>query len=476
MSEARSHAGLASRSMLIDSAILREYDVRGIVGAGLNAEVVEALGRAIGTEAAKHEQTAVAVARDARLTSDALQRALVRGLRASGRDVIDIGRVPTPVLNFATHSLGTGAGVMVTASHNPAEYNGLKIVVGGRTLSGEEIRALGQRVATSDFVVGAGGYRRADVVPAYIERIVGEIALQRPLHVVIDAGNGIAGAVAPALFRALGCRVEALFCELDGRFPNHHPDPTVPANLQSLRERVHLAGADVGLAFDGDGDRLGVVDNAGNIIWPDRQLMLFASDILKRSKAGTPIVYDVKCSSALADVIREHGGTPVMWKAGHSLIREKLRATGAPLGGELTGHLFFADRWYGFDDALYAGARLLELLAAAKAASAEVFAALPNRLSTPELRIDLKPGEPQLLMKELARAHPPEFAQAQVTTIDGVRADFAHGWGLVRASNTTPSLVLRFEGINDAALDDICALFQAWLHRVRADLTVPAFR
>lgn len=460
-------------SRRVDPVILREYDVRGIVGNGLDAGIVYELGRAIGSEAAVHAQREVVVGRDGRLSSDELAQALIRGLRASGRDVIDLGRVPTPVMNFATFHLGTGAGVMVTGSHNPADYNGLKIVVGGQTLSGEAIRNLGRRVDRQDYIAGNGGCRAQDVVPAYIDRIVAEIELARPLKIVLDAGNGVAGAVAPQLFRALGCAVDELFCEVDGRFPNHHPDPTVPANLAALIERVRRRQADIGLAFDGDGDRLGVVDNAGNIIWADRQLMLFARDVLARVGPGASVVFDVKCSAGLPRLIREHGGVPVMWKTGHSLIKSKVKETAAPLGGELSGHIFFNDTWYGFDDALYAGARLLSILAARGVSAAELFAELPNAVSTPELRLDLSPGQPEALMRRLMSRLQSGFKGAELITIDGLRADFDHGWGLVRASNTTPSLVFRFEADDEAALLRLKEQFRVKLLEIEPGLALP---
>jgi phosphomannomutase/phosphoglucomutase len=371
---------------------------------------------------------------------------------------------------FATHHLETGTGVEITGSHNPPEYNGLKIVIGGETLSGEAIQALGTRLAGGNLISGEGDVDRRDVLADYVDRVAQDVLLHRPLRVVVDCGNGVAGETAPQLLRAIGCEVEELFCDVDGNFPNHHPDPTVPENLEALISYVKMQRADVGIAFDGDGDRLGVVDSQGKIIWADRQLMLFARDILSR-QPGEDIIFDVKCTSALADVISEAAGVPRMWKTGHSLIKAKLKETGAPLAGEMSGHLFFNDRWYGFDDGMYAAARLLELLSGDERSSADVFADLPEGVSTPELRLDLAEGEPARVMAELsARA---DFAEARVTDIDGLRVDFPDGWGLVRASNTQPSLVMRFEGRDEATLGRIKERFRELLLAVKADLRLP---
>ncbi|UEX79923.1 phosphomannomutase/phosphoglucomutase [Spiribacter halobius] len=457
--------------MSINPAILRTYDIRGIVGRDLTPETLQLLGRAIGSEAAAHGQETVVVGYDGRESSPELAEALRDGLCATGRRVIDIGRVPTPVMYFATHFLGTHAGVAVTGSHNPPEYNGLKMIVGGRTLWGEAIQALGRRIETGELIDGDGREERRDVFADYLDRIARDVTLHRPLRVVVDCGNGVAGAVAPEVFRALGCEVEELFCEVDGRFPNHHPDPTVPENLDALVSYVRLQQADVGLAFDGDGDRLGVVDNTGHIIWADRQMMLYARDILTRNP-GADIIFDVKCSSRLADVITDHAGVPLMWKTGHSLIKEKLRETGAPLAGEMSGHLFFNDRWYGFDDATYAGARLLEILSLDPRSSAEVFGELPEGVSTPELRVDLEEGEPPRVIQQLL-ADAEGFEDARVTTIDGLRVDFPDGWGLVRSSNTQPCLVLRFEGNDEAALERIKALFRERLEAASPGIKLP---
>jgi len=442
---------------LIDPSILRTYDIRGLVDQDLTHDAVCALGQAIGSAAADAEQTAVVVGYDGRESSPRLAAAVREGLMTAGRDVIDIGQVPTPVMYFATHHLGTGTGVAVTGSHNPSEYNGLKTVIAGRPLWGEGIQALGERIHDHTLTHGSGSERQQDVLSAYQSRISDEITLPRQLRVVVDCGNGVAGAIAPAVLSTLGAEVIPLFCEVDGRFPNHHPDPTVPENLDDLIAAVSEHQADLGLAFDGDGDRLGVVDDQGHVIWADRQMMLYARAVLEE-RPGASILFDVKCTGQLAEVIRAAGGEPIMWKTGHSLIKEKLRETGAPLAGEMSGHLFFNDRWYGFDDAIYAAARLLEILARQTQTTSAVFKALPEPVSTPEIRLDLAEGEPHRLINALM-AEASDFDNATITTLDGLRVDFADGWGLVRASNTQPCLVMRFEGQDQAALERIRARF-----------------
>ena len=461
-----------AEGVAIDPRVLRAYDVRGIVGAGLDARAVRALGRAIGTEAAMAGQSRIVVGRDGRLSSDELADALIDGLVACGREVIDIGQVPTPLMNFATFHLDTGAGVMVTGSHNPANYNGLKIVIGGRSWCGEDIQRLGERARQGDFIDGEGSVRRDDVLPAYLERVTQDVTVHRPLRVVVDAGNGVGGSVAPQLLRALGCEVEELFCEVNGNFPHHHPDPTVPENLDALISLVRLQRADLGIAFDGDADRLGVVDGTGKIIWADRQLMLFAQDVLSRHP-GADIVFDVKCSSELAQLIIDNAGVPVMWKTGHSMIKNKLRETNAPLAGEMSGHIFFNDRWYGFDDGIYAAARLLEILSMDMRTPTELLAELPDRPNTPEIRVNLAEGESEALMEKLTERLTEDFKQARITTIDGVRVDLPQGWGLVRASNTTPSLVLRFEARDKSALAKLQEAFRARILAVKPDLVLP---
>ncbi len=456
----------------IPASIFRAYDIRGVVGKSLTPGVVKAIGRAIGTEAARLNQQTVAVGRDGRSSGPILVEALIEGLRSTGRDVVDVGQVPTPVLYYATHYLETGSGVMLTGSHNPPDYNGLKIMIDGETLFGDRISALRTTALSGEFTTGSGKLESTDITSEYIRRITEDIpvAIGNAFKVVIDCGNGVAGAVAPDLIRALGHDVVELYCDVDGSFPNHHPDPSVPANLKDLINAVKENAADIGFAFDGDGDRLGVVDGAGSIIFPDRQLMLFARDVLSRNP-GAEIVFDVKCSSRLPMVIKKLGGKPVMWKTGHSYIKSKLKETGAPLAGEMSGHIFFKERWYGFDDALYASARLLEILMGLKQPPAEVFKKLPKGVATPELRVDLSEGEHLTFMEKLKQSA--DFGDAKLTTIDGLRADFADGWGLVRASNTTPSLVLRFEGDNKEALLRIGGLFKKMLLGIDPKLKLP---
>lgn len=454
----------------VPASIFRAYDIRGVVDETLTEEIIHDIGRAIASEARDLGQDHIVVARDGRLSGPRFIAAMIKGMRAAGCDVTDIGCVPTPVLYFATHHLGTGAGVVITGSHNPPNYNGMKIVLGGAALSGEAIQALRRRIENGAFHSGDGALHHVDMIPAYIERITGDVKLQRPLKVAIDCGNGAAGSVAPALFRALGCEVIELYCEVDGHFPNHHPDPGQPDNLVSLRAAVTEQQADIGLAFDGDGDRLGVIDSRGKIIWPDRVMMLYAMDLLARHR-GAQIIFDVKCSQHLAQVIDEHGGRPVMSQTGHSLIKAKMKDSGALLAGEMSGHIFFQERWYGFDDGTYAGARLLELLARDKRSSGEVFDALPEGVSTPELHIRLTEGEHFKFMDQvLARAR---FEDAEVSTIDGLRVDFADGWGLIRASNTTPYLILRFEGADEQVLQRIQDRFRTFLLGIREDLQLP---
>ena len=441
--------------------IFKAYDIRGIVDRTLTVEAVEAIGQAIGSEAQARGKRAVCIGRDGRLSGPALAQALARGLQKSGVDVIDIGRVTTPILYFATHHLGTGCGVMVTGSHNPPDYNGLKMVLAGETLSGDDIQNLRRRLETGDLKRGAGSMRSQDVGNAYLERVTGDIKLKRKMRIAVDCGNGIPGAFAPALYRKLGCEVEELFCEVDGTFPNHHPDPSQPENLKDLIAALKKGNAEIGLAFDGDGDRLGVVTKAGKVIFPDRQLMLFAADVLKRNP-DAEILFDVKCTRNLAPWIRKHGGRPTMWKTGHSLIKAKMKETGALLAGEMSGHIFFKERWYGFDDGLYAGARLLEFLSSVPDISAALDE-LPDSLNTPELQIKLKEGENYALIEKLQKTA--RFPDArEVITIDGLRVEYSDGFGLARSSNTTPVVVLRFEADDEAALKRIQADFRRMLH------------
>lgn len=450
--------------------IFRAYDIRGIIGESLSADITYKIGQAIGSEAHERGQQKVIVARDGRLSGPELSAAMVKGLMASGREVIDVGRVPTPVLYFATQYLGSGSGVMVTGSHNPPDYNGFKIMLRGETLHGDSIQVLRERIETSALLSGDGKVQTLDVVPSYVDRITSDVRLARPVKVVVDCGNGVTGEIAPQLLRALGCEVIELYCEIDGHFPNHHPDPGKPENLVALTRAVTEHQADVGVAFDGDGDRLGVVDSDGKIIWPDRVLMLLAMDVLSRNPGGQ-IIYDVKCSRDLERVISENGGEPLMWKTGHSFIKAKMQETGALLAGEMSGHIFFKERWFGFDDALYACARLLEILAADGQKSAAVFAQLPDGVSTPELNVLMAEGEHfRLMQRLLANAR---FGGARLITLDGLRVEFADGWGLVRASNTTPSLVLRFEADDAEALRRIQDEFRQQLLGLDPELDLP---
>ncbi|HSH30826.1 MAG TPA: phosphomannomutase/phosphoglucomutase [Thiohalobacter sp.] len=453
-----------------DPSIFRAYDIRGIVGETLSPDVVHELGRAIGSQALAQGESSIVVGRDGRDSSPELAEALIRGLRVTGIDVKDIGQAISPLVYFATHYLDSNSGVVVTGSHNPGEYNGLKVVIAGQTLSGEAIQDLRRRVEQQDYASGRGGLEAVDVAGDYLERIRSDVQLAKPLKVVVDCGNGTAGAFAPSLFESLGCQVIPLYCEVDGSFPNHHPDPSRPENLEALIQAVRDNQADLGLAFDGDGDRLGVVDSAGNIIWPDRLLMLLSMDVLSRTPGGE-IIYDVKCSRQLGKIIRDFGGVPEMWKTGHSLIKARMKETGALLAGEMSGHIFFQERWYGFDDALYAGARLLEILANDHRETSGVFAVLPQSVSTPELSVCMEEGRPAAFMEQLqANAG---FPDGELYTIDGLRVEFADGWGLVRASNTTPCLVLRFEADDEPALSRIQEQFRNAMLAVEPGLQLP---
>ncbi|MCP3870181.1 MAG: phosphomannomutase/phosphoglucomutase, partial [Gammaproteobacteria bacterium] len=444
---------------VLSPEVFRICDIRGIAGKTLSPELFDQLGRAIGTEAHAKGQQTVIVARDGRNSSQELSEALCQGLMASGRDVVDIGLVPTPILYFATHFLGSSSGVMVTGSHNPSEYNGLKIVIAGEALHGEQIQDLRRRIEQGNLILGNGSVKQQDLVPDYLNRVAEDVQLVSPLKLVVDCGNGAASVVAPALFRALGCQVTDLFCEVNGSFPNHHPNPSDPENMRALIEKVRETGADLGVAFDGDGDRLGVVDSSGKIIWPDRLLILLARDVLLRNP-GVDIIYDVKSTRHLASEILANGGRPIMWKSGHSLMKSKLTETGALLAGEMTGHIYFKERWYGFDDALYSCARLLEVLAidAEYFSTAENFAQLPESVATPELLLPMAEGENVAVMQQLLNKV--EFPNAKVINIDGIRAEFSDGWGLVRASNTVPSLKFRFEADSEDALERIQGMFK----------------
>ena len=454
----------------LPAEIFKAYDIRGIVDKSLTAEVVRRVGHALGSLALEQGQQAIAVGRDGRLSGPELAGALMDGICAAGCDAIDVGCVPTPVTYFAAYELDCHSCVSVTGSHNPPDYNGLKMVIGGTTLALEAIQDLKRRAESGNLLHGQGQRRVADVKAAYVEKIIGDIKLARPMKIVMDCGNGVAGAVAPTLFERLGCEIVPLFCEVDGHFPNHHPDPSKPENLADVIKALKETDAELGIAFDGDGDRLGVVTKDGEIIYPDRQLMLFAADVLSRVPGGQ-IIYDVKCTRLLAPWIKQHGGVPLMWNTGHALVKAKLKETGAPLAGEMSGHTFFKERWYGFDDGLYTGARLLEILSRTVDGNS-LLKNLPNAPSTPELNIKMAEGEPFALIDKLKTDG--KFTDAEeIITIDGVRVEYADGFGLARPSNTTPVLVLRFEADNPAALARIQADFRQALNQVWPDIELP---
>jgi phosphomannomutase len=452
--------------MQLSASIFKAYDIRGVVPSTLDADVAEALGRAFGSAARAAGEKAVAVGRDGRLSGPALSGALIRGLVATGIEVIDVGAVTTPMLYFAAHTLCT-SGIQVTGSHNPKDYNGFKMVLAGRAIYGDEIQGLRRVMEGGSATLAPGGsVRKVDITEAYTRRITGDISLARPLRIVVDSGNGIAGASAPAILRAIGCEVTELFSEVDGNFPNHHPDPSKPENLRDLIAALEAGDAELGLAFDGDGDRLGIVTRNGNNIFPDRQMVLFAQDVLSRVPGAT-IIYDVKCSQRLGPAIEAAGGKPLIYKTGHSLIKAKMKEIDSPLGGEMSGHIFFKERWYGFDDGTYAGCRLLEILSRSPDASA-VLNALPTSFSTPELNVKCAEGEPHAVVDRLVASA--KFDEpAKVSIIDGLRVDWPDGFGLIRASNTTPVLVLRFEGQSEAALQRIEGEMLALLKSVKPD-------
>ena len=450
--------------------IFKAYDIRGIVGKSLTADIVEQIGRAIGTEALAAGDRAVIVGRDGRLSGPTIAGALMDGICATGCDAVDIGMVPTPLTYFATQALDIGSAVSVTGSHNPPDYNGLKVMIGTHTLAAERIQDLRKRIEDQAFSVGTGQRHIEDVVPEYMRRVVADVRLKRPLRVVTDCGNGVAGMAAPQLMRDIGCDVVELFSEVDGTFPNHHPDPSVADNLAPLIKAVHREEADLGVAFDGDGDRLGVVTDTGQVIWPDRQMILFAQDILSRNPGAT-IIYDVKCTRLLPAAIKHAGGDALMWKTGHSFIKAKLRETGGAFAGEMSGHLFFKERWYGFDDALYAAARLCEVLSNDSRLPSAVFAEIPDTVNTPELRLEMQEGEHHALVGELVAEG--DFSGGQICNIDGVRVDFEDGFGLARASNTTPTVILRFEADTEAALRRIQNLYREQILALRPGLALP---
>ncbi|MCW2100412.1 UNVERIFIED_ORG: phosphomannomutase [Pseudomonas psychrophila] len=450
--------------------IFRAYDIRGVVPETLTAETAYWIGRAIGSESLAKGEPHVSIGRDGRLSGPALVERLIQGVADSGCQVSDVGLVPTPALYYAANVLAGKSGVMLTGSHNPSNYNGFKIVIAGDTLANEQIQALHTRLKTNDLTWGEGSIERVDILSRYADEIVKDIKLAKKLKVVVDCGNGAAGVIAPQLLEALGCEVIPLFCEVDGNFPNHHPDPGKPENLVDLIAKVKETNADLGLAFDGDGDRVGVVTNTGTMVFPDRLLMLFAQDVLERNP-NAEIIFDVKCTRRLTPLIKEYGGRPLMWKTGHSLIKKKMKATGALLAGEMSGHIFFKERWFGFDDGIYSAARLLEILSKQQQTAEELFETFPNDISTPEINIDVTDESKFSIIEAL---HDAQWGEAaELTSIDGVRVDYPQGWGLVRASNTTPVLVLRFEADTEAELQRIKDVFHAQLKRVAPDLQLP---
>jgi phosphomannomutase/phosphoglucomutase len=454
----------------VPAEIFRSYDIRGIVGRSLTPAIVREIGRALGTLARERGAPTFAIGRDGRLSGPELSSSLAEGMLAAGADVVDIGMAPTPVVYFAAHHLGCGSCVAITGSHNPPDYNGLKMVIGGATLYGDDVQLLRKMVESQNLKSGKGKRSAAEVLDAYVERITSDVKLARKMRIAIDCGNGVAGMLAPRLYRALGCEVEELYCEVDGRFPNHHPDPSQPENLTELIQTVQNGRSELGIAFDGDGDRLGLVTKDGEIIFADRQLMLLAKDVLSRNP-GAQIIFDVKSTRLLAPWIERHGGKPLIWKTGHSLIKAKLKETGALLAGEMSGHTFFKERWYGFDDALYGGARLLEILSRESDPSA-LLKSLPNSPSTPELHWALEEGEPHALVAKLQASKPFPGAE-RVLTIDGVRAEYADGFGLARASNTTPNIVLRFEADTAHALERIKGEFRSALQPLKPNAPLP---
>jgi len=456
--------------MTFPHAIFKAYDIRGIVDNTLTTDIAFKIGQAVGSDVIANGGHSIVIGRDGRLSGPILAEVLSNGLRAAGVNVIDIGLAPSPVVYYSSYSKNIPSCIAITGSHNPPDYNGFKMVVEGVTLSAERIQALKQRIIDNDFTEGNGHYVREEIIDNYIERIVSDIKLKRKMKIVIDSGNGVAGATAPQVFRGIGCDVIDLFSEVDGTFPNHHPDPSQIENLQDLIASVKKHDAELGLAFDGDGDRLGVVTKKGEIVWADRQMILFAQDVLSRNP-GAEIIYDVKCSRNLPAEIEAAGGKATMWRTGHSFIKAKLKETGAALGGEMSGHIFIKDRWYGFDDGVYAGARLLELLSNLEQTPQQVFDALPDSVNTPELRMDFEEGEHYVFMNKLKEVA--DFGDANVSKIDGLRVDYEDGFGLIRPSNTTPILVLRFEADTEQAIARIQSDFKAAIHQVDDSVPTP---
>ncbi len=456
--------------MTITKDIFRAYDIRGIVENALTPDAVQQIGQAFATEALSQNQKTVVIGRDGRLSSPQLAQRLSEGLRAGGCDVIDIGMVPTPVLYYATHKLKTGTGIMVTGSHNPPQYNGLKMLIAGNTLYGDGIMALYQMIIDGRVNSGEGTHTEQSIIPEYLDTIVNDIKLDKKLNIAVDCGNGVAGVLATELFTRLGCNVTELFCEVDGNFPNHHPDPSKLENLLDMQKAIKENALDIGLAFDGDGDRVGILDDKQNILWADRQMMLYAEDVLKR-KPGALIIFDIKSTTNLETVIRALGGEPLMWKTGHSFIKAKMKETGAELAGEMSGHIFFKERWFGFDDGLYSAARMLEIISQRSETSSAIFEALPDSVNTPELQIDFEEGEHYKFMEKFISEA--TFENASTITIDGIRVNYENGWGLIRPSNTTPCLVLRFEANDEDTLKEIQNIFREQLLAVDSHLNLP---
>ena len=456
--------------MTFPHSIFKAYDIRGIIDDTLTLDIAHKIGQAVGSEVIASGGNSIVIGRDGRLSGPSISEALANGLRASGVNVVDIGLAPSPVVYYSSYSKNIPSCIAITGSHNPPNYNGFKMVVDGTTLSAERIQQVKQRIIDNNFSEGNGSYTQEEVIPDYIERIVSDVKPARKMKIVIDCGNGVGGATAPQVFKQMGCEVIELFSEVDGNFPNHHPDPSQIENLQDLITAVKEHDAELGLAFDGDADRLGVVSKKGEIIWADRQMVLFAQDILSRNP-GTDIIYDVKCSRNLPVEIEKAGGNPIMWRTGHSFVKAKLKETGAALAGEMSGHIFFKERWFGFDDGVYAGARLIEILSKMSQSPQEVFDNLPNSINTPELRIDFAEGEHYAFMDKLQEAA--DFGDAEVSKIDGLRVDYADGFGLVRPSNTTPILVLRFEGDTQAAIERIQKEFATAIKSIDNNIETP---
>ncbi|ANI99675.1 phosphoglucomutase [Polynucleobacter wuianus] len=460
--------------MQLSPSIFKAYDIRGIIDETLDPSIAKLIGQAFGTEMRELGETDIVIGRDGRLSGPILIEALTEGLLSTGINVIDLGMVATPMVYFAANHTINGrtprSGIMITGSHNPPNYNGFKMVLGGAAIYGEQIQALRQRIEAKQFVTGKGQLSSFDIFPMYLQYIVGDIKLARPMKIAVDCGNGVGGAFAGKLFRALGCQVQELFCEVDGHFPNHHPDPAHLENLQDLIKNLQTTDNELGLAFDGDADRLGVVTKDGQVIFPDRQMMLFAKDVLSRNPGGQ-IIYDVKCTRNLATFVKEYGGVPLMWKTGHSLVKAKLKETDAPLAGEMSGHIFFKDRWFGFDDGLYTGARLLEILSKEKNPS-DTLNNLPNAICTPELQLACAEGEPFTIL-EFMKANATFPTSESINTIDGVRVEYADGFGLARPSNTTPVVVLRFEADNEAAIARIQSEFKTALLAAKPGAELP---